>query len=312
MANPNFDALLSTTLANYRDQLTDNIFTARPLTYFLQDKGRIRMLNGGTKIVEPLIYAESSTVKSYSGYDSIALTAQGGITAAEYDWKQYAASIAISGIEEAKNNGEQEIINLLEAKIMQAEESMREGFNRMFYADGTGNSGKDWNGLGNIVEASGTVGGINRATSGNEYWRSYEENTATALTLAQLATGYNSVSVGNDHPDMVLTTQTLFEKYEALLQPQLRYTDTRTADAGFQNLLFKAAPVVYDEHCTAGIVYFLNSKYLTLVGHSGKWFSQTDFVRPEDLDARYALIMCYGNLTCRNAAKQGKLTAKTA
>ena len=312
MSNPNFDALLSTTLANYRDQLTDNIFTARPLTYFLQDKGRIRMLNGGTKIVEPLIYAESTTVKSYSGYDSIALTAQAGITAAEYDWKQYAASIAISGIEEAKNNGEQEIINLLEAKIMQAEESMREGFNRMFYSDGTGNSGKDWNGLGNIVEASGTVGGINRATTGNEYWRSYEENTATALTLAQLSTGYNSVSVGNDHPDMVLTTQTLFEKYEALLQPQLRYTDTRTADAGFQNLLFKAAPVVYDEHCTAGVVYFLNSKYLTLVGHSGKWFSQTEFVRPEDLDARYALIMCYGNLTCRNAAKQGKLTAKTA
>jgi len=312
MSNPNFDALLSTTLANYRDQLTDNVFTARPLTYFLMDKGRIRMLNGGTKIVEPLIYGQNSTVASYSGYDTISLTAQSGITAAEYDWKQYAASIAISGIEEAKNNGEQEIINLLEAKIMQAEESMREGFNQMFFGDGTGNSGKNWNGLGNIVEASGTVGGINRATAGNEYWQSYEENTAGALTLAQLSTAYNSVSVGNDHPDMVLTTQTLFEKYEVLLQPQLRYTDTKTADAGFQNLLFKAAPVVYDEHCTAGVVYFLNSKYLTLVGHSGKWFAQTEFVRPENLDARYALIMCYGNLTCRNAAKQGKLTAKTA
>ena len=312
MSNPNFDALLSTTLANYRDQLTDNIFTARPLTYFLQDKGRIRMLNGGTKIVEPLIYGQNTTVASYSGYDTISLTAQSGITAAEYDWKQYAASIAISGIEEAKNNGEQEIINLLEAKIMQAEESMREGFNTMFFADGTGNSGKDWNGLGNIVEATGTVGGINRATAGNEYWRSYEDNDSDPLTLAQMATAYNSVSVGNDHPDMVLTTQTLFEKYEALLQPQLRYTDTKTADAGFQNLLFKAAPVVYDTGCTAGVMFFLNSKYLTLVGHSGKWFSQTEFVRPENLDARYALIMCYGNLTCRNAAKQGKLTAKTA
>ena len=312
MSNPNFDALLSTTLANYRDQLTDNVFTARPLTYFLQDKGRIRMLNGGTKIVEPLIYGTNSTVASYSGYDSLSLTPQTGITAAEYDWKQYAASITISGIEEAKNNGEQEIINLLEAKIMQAEESMREGFNQMFFADGTGNSGKDWNGLGNIVEASGTVGGINRATSGNEYWRSYEENTATALTLAQMATAYNTVSVGNDHPDMILTTQTLFEKYEALLVPQLRYTDTKTADAGFQNLLYKAAPVVYDVHCTSGVMYFLNSKYLTLVGHSGKWFAQTQFVSPEDVDARYALILCYGNLTCRNAKKQGKLTAKTA
>lgn len=310
MANPNFDALLSTTLANYRDQLTDNVFTARPLTYFLMDKGRIRMLSGGTKIVEPLIYGANSTVGSYSGYDSIALTPQDGITAAEYDWKQYVASISISGIEEAKNNGEQEIINLLEAKIMQAEESMREGFNQMFFGNGTGNSGKNWNGLANLVEASGTVGGIDRSTA--TWWRSYENNSAGALTLAKMATAYNSVSVGNDHPDMILTTQTLFEKYEALLQPQLRYTDTKTADAGFQNLLFKAAPVVYDVHCDTGVMYVLNSKYLTLVGHTDKWFSQTPFVQPEDVDARYALIMCYGNLTCRNAAKQGKLTAQTA
>ena len=308
--NSNFDTLLSTTLANYRSTLTDNVFTARPLTYQLMEKGRIRMLNGGTKIVEPLIYGLNDTVGSYSGFDTIALTPQTGITAAEYDWKQYAASISISGIEEAKNNGEAEIINLLEAKIMQAEESLREGFNTMFFADGTGNSSKNWNGLSNLVDNTGTVGNIDSATY--TWWKSYKESTATALTLAMMATAYNSVSVGNDHPDVLLTTQTLFEKYEALLQPNLRYTDTKTADAGFQNLLFKAAPVMYDTGCTAGVFFFLNSKYLTLCGHSAKWFQQTEFIRPEDLDARYALIMCYGNLTVRNRAKQGKLTAKTA
>jgi hypothetical protein len=274
------------------------------------DRGRIRMLDGGTKIVEPLIYGTNTTVGSYSGYDSIALTPQSGITAAEFEWKQYAASISISGIEEAKNNGEQAIINLLESKIMQAEESMREGFNQMFFSNGTGNGGKDWNGLGNLVENGNSVGGIDGAT--NSYWNSYEENTSGALTLLQMATAYNSVSVGNDHPDMVLTTQTLYEKYESLLQPQLRYTDTKTADAGFQNLLFKAAPVTYDVHAPSGTMFFLNSKYLTLVGHSSKWFAQTEFMRPEDLDARYALIMCYGNFTVRNREKQGKLTAKTA
>lgn len=311
--NSNFDALLSTTLANYRDQLTDNVFTARPLTYWLMDKGRMRYLNGGTKIVEPLIYGLNGTVASYSGYDSITLDPQDGISAAEYDWKQYAASIAISGIEEAKNNGEQEVINLLEAKIMQAEESMREGFNVMFYGDGTGNAGKAWNGLGNLVESGNTVGGINSAAGqNNDWWRSYEENTAGALTLAQMNTAYNSVSVGNDHPDVVLTTQTLFEKYESLLQPQLRYMDTKTADAGFQNLMHKASPVMYDAHCTAGVMYFLNSKYITLVGHSGRWFDNTPFIRREGKDATYALIICYGNLTIRNRAKQGKLTAKTA
>jgi hypothetical protein len=310
--NVNFDAILSTTLANYRDQLTDNVFTARPLTYMLMDKGRIRMTSGGTKIVEPLIYGQNSTVASYSGYDTLSLTPQSGITAAEYDWKQYAVSIAISGIEEAKNNGEQEVINLLEAKIMQAEESLREGFNTMFFADGTGNSGKNWNGLGNLVESGNTVGGIDSSDADNTWWRSYEENTAGALTLAQMNTAYNTVSVGADHPDVVLTTQTLYEKYESLLQPQLRYTDTRTADAGFQNLLFKAAPVMYDVHAPAGTMFFLNTKYLTLVGHTDKWFANTEFVRPENMDARYALIMCYGNLTVRNRKKQGKLTAKTA
>lgn len=302
--------LLATTVANYRKTLTDNVFQARPLTYFLMDKGRIRMLNGGTNIVEPLIYGENTTVASYSGYDTISLTPQSGITAAEFDWKQYAASVAISGIEEAKNNGEQAMVNLLEAKIMQAEESMKEGFNSMFFGDGTGNSGKDWSGLGNLIESGNSVGGINGATE--TWWNSYEQNTAGALTLAQMTTAYNTVSVGNDHPDMLLTTQTLFEKYESLLQPQLRYTDTKTADAGFQNLLFKAAPVAYDVDCPAGNMFFLNSKYLTLVGHSDKWFEVTPFVRPENLDARYSVIMCYGNLTIRNRKRQGKLTGKTA
>ena len=311
-ANANFDALLSTTLANYRDKLTDNVFTARPLTYWLSDKGRIRTESGGTKIVEQLIYGQNDTVKSYSGYETLSLTPQEGISAAEYDWKQYGASIAISGIEEAKNNGEHAIINLLEAKIMQAEESMREGFNQMFFADGTGNSGKNWNGLGNIIESGNTLGGIDSSAAGNEFWRSYEENTAGALTLLQMATAYNSVSVGNDHPDLILTTQTLFEKYESLLQPQLRYTDTKTAEAGFQNLLFKGAPIMYDVHAPAGTMYFVNSKYLKLVGHSDKWFAQTEFVRPENQDARFALIMCYGNLVCSNRKKQGKLTGKTA
>ena len=311
-ANSNFSAILSTTLNNYRKQLTDNVFTARPFTYWLTEKGRIRMVSGGAQIVEPLVHGLNDTVASYSGYETISVADQTGISAAQFDWKQYAASIAISGIDEAKNNGEAEIINLLEAKIMQAEESMREGFSTMFYGDGTGNSGKNWNGLGNIIESGNTVGGINSATAGNEFWRSYEENTAGALTLAQMNTAYNSVSKGNDNPDLILATQTLYEKYESLLTPNLRYTDTKTADAGFQNLLFKGAPVMFDTAAPAGNMFFVNSKYITLVGHSDKWFAQTDFVRPENMDARYALIMCYGNLTVRNRARQGKLTAKTA
>ena len=314
MPNANYDTILSTTLANHMPKLVDNIFSARPFVYFLKQAGQIRTISGGSKIVLPLLYAQNGTAASYSAYDSITTTAQTGITAAEYNWKQYAATISISGIEEAQNNSEEQIINLLEAKTFQAEESITEKFDEMFItSDGTGNSNKDWLGLAKLVKdsASTNIGGINQAT--DTWWAPGHKNiTAGALTLAQMRTAYNTVSVGNDQPNVILTTRTLFEKYEDLLQPQERFMDSKTADGGFQNLLFKGAPIVYDNYVVAGDVYFLNTKYIRLVGHSDTWFKPTPFVRPNNQDARFAQILCYGELTISNRARQGVLTAKTA
>lgn len=308
-ANTNFDAILTTTLNNYRQQLEDNIFTARPFVAWLQRKDRIRKITGGAKIVEPLIYAANSTAGSYSGYDTLSTTAQTGISAAEYPWKQFAATIAINGLEEAQNNGEAAILNLLEAKTMQAEESISEELDQMFFLDGTGNSGKDWLGLDIIVGTTTSVGNIDGNT--DAFWRSTVDSTTEALTIGDLNSLYNTISRGNDHPDFELTTQALFEKYESLLQPQLRFTDTKTADAGFQNLMHKGATVMFDTYCQSGTWYELNSKNLKLVGHEDKWFSPTPFVKPNNQDARFAQILCYGNLTTNNRARLGKLTNKS-
>lgn len=312
MPNVNYDEILSTTLANHMPKLVDNVFSARPLVYFLKQAGQVRTIAGGAKIVLPLLYGQNSTAGSYASYDSIDIDPQTGITSAEYSWKQYAASIVISGIEEAQNSSEEQIIDLLEAKTFQAEETITEKFDEMFITgDGTGNGGKDWLGLEALVkDSTGTVGGIDAST--DTWWQSYVEGTAGALTLADLRTGYNSVSVGNDQPNVVLTTQALFEAYEDLLQPQERFMDSKTADGGFQNLLFKGAPVVYDNYVTAGDVFFLNTKYIRLVGHSDNWFKPTPFVRPNNKDARYAQILCYGELTVSNRSRQGVLTDRTA
>ena len=310
--NPNFDALLSTTLQNYRPTLVDNIFTARVLLDHLNSKGRVLVEEGGSSIVEPLVYAQNDTTGSYSGYDAIDLTPQEGISAAEYNWKQMASSIAISGIEEAKNRGTEAIIKLLNAKIMQAEESIKEELNQMLYGDGTGNGGKDFNGLANIISASGTVGGIDSTT--NTWWQSTSTAVGGALTLLAMAGAYNTASRGNDTPDMIVTTQTLFEKYESLLTSQVRYQDTTKANSGFQNLMFKQTPVVFDVSCTSGVMFFMNSKYLKLVGMNGHWFQTTDFQKGTvaGVDARYALVLSFGELTCSNRARQAKLTGATA
>ena len=124
MSNPNFDTLLSTTLDNYRETLTDNVFNSRPVLFHLMEKNRLRMLSGGNKIVEPLIYDEGQA-GSYGEWEQLTITPQDGITAAEFDWKSLYATIAISGLEEAKNSGEEQVISLLEAKTMQAEQTLK-------------------------------------------------------------------------------------------------------------------------------------------------------------------------------------------
>lgn len=310
MSNPNFDDILATTLKNYLPKLVDNVFSARPLVFFLKQAGQIRPVGGGATIVLPLIHALNSTAGSYSGYDTIATTPQEGITAAEYSWQQYAVSIAISGIEEAMNSSEEEVIDLLEAKVMQAEETMLEQMDVMFFGNGTGNGGKDWNGLDHLVAQNATVvGGIDPATQ--VYWQSNINSTAEALTLSAMENMYNTASVGNDRPNVILTTQLLYERYNSFLQNQQRFTNAETADAGFENLLFHNTPVCFDVYCQANRMYYLNTKYLRLVGHKDVWFKPTPFVRPENQDARYAQILSYGEFCISNRKRQGVLTNKT-
>lgn len=322
--NPDYDQLLSTTLANYRPTLTDNVFSATPLVDRLKRKDRIRMVGGGVKIVEPLLHAMNSTAKPYSGWDVLDITPQEGISAAEYPWRQFAVSVAINGLEEAINSGEQAFINLLETKLNQAEMTAVEVMNEMFHGDGVNFGGvtnaKTWNGLANLISATTTVGNINPATSGNEFWKSVviaaDEDGGGADTSvrdsSQWATAYYTASRGADVPTFGLTTQTLFQDYEESLVAQLRFTSNDEADARFKNLLFKSIPLYFDVYCETGTTYFLNEKYISLVGHSDRWMKNTQFRETPDVDGRWAQIISYGNLTVRNRARQAKVTGQTA
>lgn len=322
--NTSFDEILTTTLNNYVPKLTDNIFTARPLFYALTNGQTMRTASGGAKIVVPVIYGKNTTAGSYSGIDAIPVGQQDGISAAEFDWKQYAATVTITGIEEAKNNGEAQIIDLLEGKIFQTQETIIENLNNMLYDDGQGNGGKDMLGLAKIVNGSvaagNAVGGIDPNVAGNTWWASQTgaSGGVAALTTAKMATLYNDASAGNDQPTIIITSQQGYEKYESLLTSNIRYTDTDMADAGFQNLMFKGAPITFDAAISTGgalalaagaqPMYMLNTKYLQLVRHSDTWFKATPFVRPHTLDAVYSQILCYGAMTCSNRARQGVLT----
>lgn len=318
-ANPNFDSLLSTTLDNYRKTIEDNVFNAMPLLYWLKQKSRKIVLNGGAKIVIPLMYEKNSTVKSYSGYDPLDVTPQEGISAAEYEWKQVAGSVTISRSEERKNSGESQIINLLDAKIKQAELSLEDTVSTMLFGDGTGNDGKDLLGLQALVKddpTTGSVGGIDRVT--NTWWRN-QYTTATQTTnpydnlLSAMRSVYNKASKGADHPDLILCDRDSFEGYESLLVSNERFTDAKVGDAGFENLKFKGATILWDPACPGsssdGRMYFINSKYLSWVVDEQTDFIITPFVRPKDQDSKTAQILFMGNFVASNLQRQGVITA---
>lgn len=258
------------------------------------------------------MYGMNSTVKSYAGAEVLDVTLQEGLTIARFNWKQYAASIGITGLEERSNQGEAAMIRLLTAKAQQAEMSLKDRMSGDAYSDGTGNGSKNLTGLAAIVAASGTLGGLSATTY--TWWVSQAGTSSSfaANGLSTMRTLFNNCSFGNDKPDIILTTQTVFEYFENALQPQERYTNTQAANAGFTNLTFKGIPIMFDRDCTSGKAYFLNSKYLNLVVHRDADFSTGPFQSPENQDVKTAMILFQGNLTCNNRRKHGLLTVSAA
>lgn len=334
--------ILSTTMHNYHKTLTDNIFDSRPLLNFYMSNGRVKTLNGGISIVEPLLYAEGQA-DSYSQWDAISVAPQTTVTAAQFDWKQLYATIAISGLEEAQNNGKEQMINLLEAKIEQAEGTLKTRLNGMLFGTYAGTTpANDFIGLPTIVgnADADAVGGIVTGAGVNDWWKSKVNATGGALTGATLEdalrTLYNSTSdAGPDVVDAIFTNAFGFGLYESSLTPQVRYTDTAKANLGFQNLMFKNVPMMWDFACSGGTegtvsetsasYYGLNSKYVGLKIHADRNFKQSGFTdnltgsvgatgasAADALDARVSFITTYGNQVTRNRSRLFKLLNVTA
>jgi hypothetical protein len=126
-----------------------------------------------------------------------------------------------------------------------------------------------------------------------------------------MRTIYNDVSEGNDHPSNILTDQERYEDYEALVAANLQVEDTKLGDAGFQNLMWKGAPMAFSSDATAGEMLFLNMQYIHLTKLSGVWFQASELQQPTNQDVLYQHLKLYGNLNASNCARQGKLTGLT-
>ena len=324
-ANTKYDSIFTTTIENRSKKMADNVTKNNALLYRLSAKDKIRPIDGGSKILEELEYGDGDVVW-YSGFDTISYTGPELFSAAEYALKLCAVPVAISGEELLKNSGESRMIDLFEKRIQNAEKTMSNKIGAALYSDGTGSSGKEIGGLKLLIAdapTSGTVGGINRATSGNEFWRNQAtviSNAGSALTsstiLGKMNELYLKCSRGTDKPDLIVTDDYMYDLFESALQPQQRFNDPKLAEAGFQNLKYKGADVIFDGgqggSCPEKHMYFINTNYLYLRPHKDRNFKVIGGERMAiNSDAIYKIIGWAGNLTMSNAALQGVLVDYT-
>ena len=315
--------IVTTTLRNRTGKLADNVTKNNALLRRLKQKGKQELVHGGRTIVQEIEYAENGTYKRYSGYEVLNISPSDVFTAAEFNYAQSAVAVSISGLEQIQNSGEAQIIDLLKSRIRNAEKTMTNNIALDAYSDGTADGGRQIGGLQLLISTTptfGTVGGIDR--SAWPFWRNQAfsalNNGGAAASSANIQSYMNrlwlSLCRGTDRPDLIVADNNFYRLYWESLQAIQRITSTDTGMAGFSNLKYEDADVVFDGGYGGGApvntMYFLNTDYIYFRPAAARNFKHLDGSRQAvNQDAMVELIAFAGNMTLSNAFLQGVLSA---
>jgi hypothetical protein len=320
MASPNLSEIITTTLRNRSGKLSNNVSKNNAILNRLSKRGNVKPFDGGRTIVQELEYAENSTYKRYSGYEALNISPSDVFTAAEFDIKQAAVAVSISGLEQLQNSGSERILDLLESRIKNAERTMQNNLSADMYSDGTADGGKQIGGLQSLVAdtPTNTVGGINRSTW--TFWKNYTFDATTDGSAAATSSNIQSymnrvwlaITRGTDRPDLIIADNAYYRLYWESLQAIQRVTSTDMAEAGFSSLKFMDADVVFDGgyggNAPANHMYFLNTNYIFWRPHRDRNMVPLDPDRfSVNQDAMVKLIGVAGNMTASNCFLQGIL-----
>lgn len=261
--------------------LGDNFITFRII-------GNAKKWSGET-LKRPVKVTSSTLGGSFSGLDTHNTSTVDTRILMEFDPRGYTIPIAIPGIEKAVNRTEAQVLNLVRVETESAQQDMLDGIGTILYADGTGNSNKDFLGWDAVIDDGTSVttfGGQSRTT----YTTLAGTRTASGgtLTLAKLATLTSAVSAGSSlrqRPTVFVSDETVRDLYEELLTPMVRANYetfglpvlTRTSKApvrgselkaaqGFTAMTFRGIPWIGDEKSTVQTLWAANENYIDWYG----------------------------------------------
>lgn len=324
-ANAAISDIIATTIQSRTGNIADNVTSNNAILMKLKKRGNIKTFSGGNTILQELSFAANGNAGWYSGYETLPIAAQDVISAAEYPIKQAACPVTISGLEQLQNAGKEQIIDLLDARIQVAEDSMANLISTGLYSDGTAASGKQIDGLAKQVTAApatGVIGGIDRAVWA--FWRNQTFDASTdggaATTAANIQTYFNRMWSrlvrGSDRPDLIMVDNNYWSFYMSSLQAIQRFTGADTANLGFASVKFMDADVVLDggiitagnSAVPASTAYFLNTKYLHYRPHANRNMVPLSPGQRYSVnqDAAVQIMAWAGNLTSSGLQFQGR------
>jgi hypothetical protein len=275
---------------------------------FLRHKSRIVLEDGGNIISQPILVAINDTAVTYSGADVLDSDAQEEFSTYELPWKQAQVSVTITGIDKAKVQGKSKQLEYVKNKIESAHLALYNKMAAQVFADGTGNSGKDWDGFqAGINNANGyqVYLGIDRAAM--PWWQAqvFDPGTPTALSTGSMMTLYMQTKTDEETIHALVTTKNVYALYWATLTPSERFVDSSLASLGFDNIAFQGKPMLEDSHCPAGTMWYANLDHTRMVVHKNVNFHFDGFQKPVNQDTETGHIFVYGNYEVRKPASCG-------
>jgi hypothetical protein len=334
----NYDTLVATSVANYRKTLIDQVGKLNLFFKKIMDNGQYEAADGGLYLAEDLMYDMAPT-DSYDGMDVLPLTPTEGITQAQFQWAQSATPIAIS--EKERKQNKHRIVNLVAAKIQQAEMGIKEFWGKAFLHGGmengtgslfvprvsTANGSAFVNPLFHLISptptAASSVGGIDQAT--RTWWRNgaAESAATTGLGLLQeIMTHYNNCTKGTGgNPDLCWTDQTTWELISVAYYNKFRTEMSTNTSYPWPTLKWWNCEIVWDEFmpnvfagttdtstANGGTLVFINSKFMKIRYESETNFVSGELERPINQDAKYKHILWMGQTTINNRRKHSVLS----
>lgn len=259
--------------------LNSNVFTSR---LFMRDTKRW----SGRQIQIPLQYAKPTSGGSFSGVGTFDTSLQDTRVRQTFEHAQFYQNVSVAGGEASLNKTDGEVLDLVKVTMEEAQNAMLDSLGNQLYGLGLGD---DFLGLGAIVDD-----GTNTSTYGSLTRTSYTMLNSTvtaasggALAFSTMATSMRAASAASSkrqRPSIIVTTETVWDLLESLFTPTTQATydslsrvqlttyskpgqtyesgDSLKGQYGFEALRWRGIPVVADEKCDSGVMFFLNEEYL--------------------------------------------------